>query len=118
MTTTLEQLISQSRDSWRADAACSSADTAIFFIGPGKSPAAALATCGGCEVRLACLEYALDNEEDYGIWGGLNADQRAKLRRRRIDTASSLQDSPAARAGPVPPDPVVLLPATQSHTLV
>lgn len=83
MTTNLTELISLVRDSWRENAACRETDTRAFFIGPGQSPNAALAVCGRCEVRNECLEFALDNEENYGIWGGLNADQRKRLRRQR-----------------------------------
>lgn len=30
----------------------------------------ALATCGICPMKQECLRVALDNEEEYGIWGG------------------------------------------------
>ncbi|WP_423923750.1 WhiB family transcriptional regulator [Candidatus Poriferisodalis sp.] len=113
MTTILDRLISQSQDSWRADAACKGADTSTFYIGPGKSPHAALTVCDRCEVRRECLQYALDNEEDYGIWGGLNADQRRRLRRRRNDASPPLLVFSGVRAGAVPLSPAVLLPATQ-----
>lgn len=36
--------------------------------------------CGGCEVRTECLAYALTNNET-GIWGGTNDDERRQLRR-------------------------------------
>lgn len=38
--------------------------------------------CAGCPVRNLCLEYALDNEEDFGIWGGLTPRERRMVRRR------------------------------------
>ena len=34
-------------------------------------------------VRLDCLEYALDNGEKFGIWGGLSERERRRLRRQR-----------------------------------
>lgn len=37
--------------------------------------------CGGCNVRDACLEYALT--EDFGFWAGYTAQERAKIARRR-----------------------------------
>lgn len=45
--------------------------------------------CGGCEIREACLEAALVLEAGrvasgrYGIWGGLDEQQRASLARKR-----------------------------------
>ena len=74
-----------------ADAACKGADTDLFF-GPDaefvtarqKREARAKAICAGCPVRDACLAYALDSGEAYGIWGGMNEDERrAMLRRQR-----------------------------------
>lgn len=113
MATNFNELISLVRDSWRENAACREADTSAFFIGPGKSPDAALAVCNRCEVRDECLEFALDNEENYGIWGGLNADQRKKLRRRRNNEKPPPGPS-GSRADAAPPDSAVLLPAAPS----
>ena len=40
------------------------------------------AVCWTCPVRRACLAYALDAGESFGIWGGLTAKERAVLVRR------------------------------------
>ena len=75
---------------WQDDAACRGEDPAIFFIDrgagrPGHQDAAAPARefCWRCPVRDACLEYALVNNEAFGIWGGLTIKQRLALKRRR-----------------------------------
>jgi len=39
--------------------------------------------CESCPIRLVCLEYALVANEDYGIWGGLTANQRKGLKSER-----------------------------------
>jgi WhiB family transcriptional regulator, redox-sensing transcriptional regulator len=73
-----------------ADAACKGADTDLFF-GPDaefvsarqQREAEAKAICARCPVRDACLAYALDTREAYGIWGGLNEDERRTILRRR-----------------------------------
>lgn len=39
--------------------------------------------CERCEVRAECLEYALEHDERYGIWGGMTETARMKLRRNR-----------------------------------
>ena len=53
-----------------------------FFIETGV-PVAAIAVCAGCVVRAACLEHALAKPERYGVWGGLSANQRERIRRNR-----------------------------------
>ena len=46
--------------------------------------AKAKAICARCPVRDACLAYALDTGEAFGVWGGLTEDERrAMLRQRR-----------------------------------
>lgn len=44
--------------------------------------------CRGCVVREACLEYALANREDYGIWGGMSERERRRVLKRRRQVAS------------------------------
>lgn len=41
----------------------------------------AIAICNTCPVRTDCLQHALRVNETYGIWGGTNAKQRARLRK-------------------------------------
>jgi len=28
--------------------------------------------CGGCPAIRECYRFALDNDEEYGVWGGIN----------------------------------------------
>lgn len=44
---------------------------------------AAKAVCAQCPVRVRCLESAL--HEKYGVWGGLTAEERAELLKKRGD---------------------------------
>ena len=51
------------------------------FPEKGGSTREAKRICLGCEVRDACLEYALANDERFGIWGGLSERERRRLKR-------------------------------------
>jgi len=52
--------------------------------GPAASQiAAAKAVCQRCDVRLACLEWAMATGQDAGVWGGLSEEERRALRRAR-----------------------------------
>jgi WhiB family redox-sensing transcriptional regulator len=50
----------------------------------GGSTREAKKVCVSCEVRAECLEYALENDERFGIWGGLSERERRKLKRRAV----------------------------------
>ncbi len=71
---------------WRDRAACRSTAADLFFP-IGRTPGAidqirtAKSVCRSCEVRETCLLYALETNQDSGIWGGTSEDERRKLRR-------------------------------------
>lgn len=69
---------------WMARAACAGHDTRIWFSeDPDGAYRRARAICADCPVRGACLDWALDTNLDSGLWGGLNPDERRRIRRRR-----------------------------------
>ncbi len=67
---------------WQADALCAQTDPESFFPEKGGSTRDAKRICESCEVAAQCLEYALANDERFGIWGGLSERERRRLRRR------------------------------------
>jgi len=70
--------------SWQERALCAETDPEAFFPEKGGSTREAKRVCVGCPVRMQCLEYALDNDERFGIWGGLSERERRRLRRRAV----------------------------------
>ena len=72
---------------WRLDAACRDLDTAIFFPETEEAVAVAKAVCATCPVQEACLEFALITRQDDGVWGGLDENERRRVRRRRQEAA-------------------------------
>lgn len=73
---------------WQHSAACRDENPELFFpvsdLGPGARQAEqAKAVCAGCPVRAECLEYALENGLDYGIFGGLTEQERRRVRSRQ-----------------------------------
>ena len=67
---------------WQSDSLCAQTDPEAFFPEKGGSTRDAKKICASCEVRTRCLEYALENDERFGIWGGLSERERRKLRKR------------------------------------
>ena len=67
---------------WQSDSLCAQTDPEAFFPEKGGSTRDAKKICASCEVRPQCLQYALANDERFGIWGGLSERERRKLRKR------------------------------------
>lgn len=68
---------------WQGRANCIGVDPDIFFPERGASTKEAKSICAACIVRTDCLEYALENSEKFGIWGGTSERERRRLRRQR-----------------------------------
>lgn len=68
---------------WQVDALCAQTDPEAFFPEKGGSTREAKRVCAACLVRQECLDYAMDNDERFGIWGGLSERERRRLRRER-----------------------------------
>ena len=69
---------------WYADALCAQIDTDGFFPDKGGTTREAKKICGMCPVEARCLQYALDNHERHGIWGG-----KSERERRALEKAAS-----------------------------
>lgn len=69
---------------WQERALCAQTDPEAFFPEKGGSTREAKKVCVGCEVRAECLEYALENDERFGIWGGLSERERRRLKKAAV----------------------------------
>ena len=70
--------------SWQERALCAQTDPEAFFPEKGGSTREAKRVCMSCEVRAECLEYALANDERFGIWGGLSERERRRVKKRAV----------------------------------
>ncbi len=82
---------------WRRLAICRDTDPDLFF--PVGTTGYALVqidrakeVCGECPVQTDCLEYALETNQDSGIWGGTSEEERRNLRRRMAGRERILVD--------------------------
>jgi WhiB family transcriptional regulator, redox-sensing transcriptional regulator len=75
---------------WMADGLCRNYPPAAFFPSDGVGVDRARKICAGCAVAVTCLEYALENRIDHGVWGGTSERERRRiLKRRRIAVFAS-----------------------------
>jgi WhiB family redox-sensing transcriptional regulator len=73
---------------WREHSACATLSKNVFFdynlvsLSKAEKKAyeqEALDTCASCPVKAQCYEFAVKNNEKYGIWAGTFPDQRKAL---------------------------------------
>lgn len=64
---------------WTEDAACATTDPEIFFPQKGGTSRPAKKICATCPVLTLCRQYAIDNNDLHGVWGGLSDRERRKL---------------------------------------
>lgn len=65
---------------WRTRGLCVERDPDLLFVvGAAQREAAKL--CRGCPVKRLCLAEALDQDIEYGVWGGLTERQRRAMTR-------------------------------------
>lgn len=75
---------------WQQQGNCQGVDPELFFLefnlrdgAKRKKEQEAKAVCKGCPVIAKCLNHALTVPEEYGVWGGMSADERHYYQRRR-----------------------------------
>lgn len=79
--TNVELIEAEDELSWQERALCAQTDPEAFFPEKGGSTRDAKKVCVGCDVRSECLEYALEHDERFGIWGGLSERERRKFKK-------------------------------------
>lgn len=87
MVSAVNELFFDAQEPWYEEAACASYPAELFFP-PSDAPSAANAAkaiCQGCPVREECLSFALETAQAEGVWGGMDAGERRRLRRRLRD---------------------------------
>src|SRR3569623_3767703 len=67
---------------WADQAACRGQQPDKLFV-RGAEQNKAKQVCGACPVRTECLAEALDNQIEWGVWGGMTERERRALLRRR-----------------------------------
>lgn len=78
---------------WMAQGKCRDLPPAVFFPNDGLGVQAAQRICAECPVAETCLEYALANRIDHGVWGGRSERERRRILRRRRTPAAAAQSA-------------------------
>lgn len=72
-----------SATAWMQDGNCRLYPPNTFFPSDGVGVDKARKICVGCPVTEPCLEYALDQRIDHGVWGGCSERERRRILKRR-----------------------------------
>jgi WhiB family transcriptional regulator, redox-sensing transcriptional regulator len=72
---------------WMAHGLCQFEPPATFFPSDGVGVEKAKKICAECPAKEPCLNYALENRIDHGVWGATSERQRRRmLKGRRVDS--------------------------------
>ena len=73
---------------WMATGLCADKPPSLFFPSDGVGVDVARKICADCPVKEPCLEYAIRNRVDHGVWGGCSERERRRIiKRRRAEAA-------------------------------
>lgn len=87
MALTSSRSLDIANDDWRSNSACRDTDPSLFFpVGTTglavEQIASAKSVCETCDVQEPCLQFALETNQDSGVWGGLSEEERRDIRRK------------------------------------
>ncbi len=74
---------------WMPRGRCRDIQPGTFFPSDGVGVDKARKICAGCPVINTCLEHALDNRIEHGVWGGCSERERRRILKRRRDDATA-----------------------------
>jgi WhiB family redox-sensing transcriptional regulator len=80
---------------WMAQGKCRQLAPATFFPSDGVGVEVARRICAECEVKGPCLEYALFNRIEHGVWGGASERERRRISRGRRLAAQAARLKPS-----------------------
>ncbi len=83
---------------WMSKGSCRNYPASAFFPSDGVGVDAARSICADCRVLSQCLEYALENRIDHGVWGGCSERERRRILKRRRDAAAPADERPVVIA--------------------
>lgn len=66
---------------WQKEALCNQTDPEAFFPERWMEGKDAKMVCAKCPVKQDCFDYAVSNNEEYGIWGGVDFSKRKYTKR-------------------------------------
>ena len=82
--------------SWMVQGRCRDLPPEIFFPSDGVGVEVARRYCAECPVKVPCLEYALENHIEHGVWGGASERERRRIARSRKSIPVSSGGAPVA----------------------
>ena len=74
---------------WMEHGLCRQLAPSTFFPNDGVGVEVARRICGTCPVQEPCLEYALTERIDHGVWGGASERERRRIAKRRRQEAAA-----------------------------
>ncbi len=68
----ISKLLGLEAPAWQREALCAQTDPEAFFPDLASQAKAAKRVCASCPVIRDCFKYAIDTEQEFGVWGGVD----------------------------------------------
>ena len=82
-----KRMFQNSPTAWMNSGTCRIYPPATFFPTDGTGVIAAQKICKQCLVASSCLEYALSENIEHGVWGGTSERERRRITKSRLNVA-------------------------------
>jgi WhiB family redox-sensing transcriptional regulator len=79
---------------WMARGRCTNVPPSRFFPSDGAGVEVARKICAECPVKEPCLEHALVNRIDHGVWGGCSERERRRILKHRRSLGLVVESEP------------------------
>ena len=86
---------------WVDKAACKRHPMSIFYPETGHGSEEAKRICALCPVQKPCLEFAIETNQQHGIWAGMTARERQAFEDKRARSSGTIQGRPALTDRPL-----------------
>jgi len=70
---------------WRERGACFGSYSGVFFPERGESTKAARVICDECVVVQECSDFAVGENQRFGVWGSTTERERVKIRKDKAN---------------------------------
>lgn len=79
----ISKIVDNNSRDWMIKSKCRGVAPSAFFPSDGAGVELAKTICRDCVVKTECLDYAILNKQEHGVWGGESERERKRIAKQR-----------------------------------